>query len=441
MSVLAKEFGYFFNSSSGDRTYNASSFEEWLKPFFKTGVFAGGLQVTAQSTPDMSVNVAAGYANLNGKSARWPNVSTVTIPTASGFYNRIDTVVLRRNDTNRTISIDVVEGVASANPVPTAPVRSNDIYELVLAQIYVDVGVTSITNANITDKRMDSAVCGYVASNITEINFDQVKTQFEAWLAQYESEQLGAFETWFQAMKDQLSEDAAGNLQNQIDNKLDNVANDATHNGYVPASNGASGKVWMTGSDGVPGWKDVSDTYRDVVDNLTTEDSSSSLSAAQGKALNDKINGLVYNGLTSDDADKALSALQGKNLNDKINGLVVNNLTTTDSSKALSAAQGKALNDKISRAFIIKSYTYAYTIAAGKSLNITGKKFGTETPTGYRPAAVLAARTGSDTVQLVRVHGSAVGTSVAMIVTNNGASTKNPTAAISVLYIKELLFN
>ena len=120
---------------------------------------------------------------------------------------------------------------------------------------------------------------------------------------------------------------------------------------------------------------------------------------------------------------------------------MVNNLTTTDNSKALSAAQGKALNDKISRAFIIKNYTYAYTIAAGKSLDITGKNFGTETPTGYRPSAVLNARTGSDTVQLVRVHGSAVGTSVAMIVTNNGTSTKNPTAAISVLYIKELLFN
>lgn len=440
MSVFAKEFGYFFNSSNSDRTYSASSFEEWLKPFFKTGVFAGGLQVTAQSTPDMSVNVAAGYANLNGKSARWPSVSTVDIPTASGFYNRIDTVVLRRDDTARTISIEVVEGVASANPVPTAPVRSNDIYELVLAQIYVGVGVTSITNANIIDKRMDSAVCGYVASNIDEIDFDQIKTQFEAWLAQYESEQLGAFETWFQAMKDQLSEDAAGNLQNQIDNKLDNVPNDATHNGYVPATNGAAGKVWMTGSDGAPAWKDVSDTYRGIVDNLTTEDSTSSLSAAQGKALNDKIEGMVYNGLDSEETNKALSALQGKNLNDSINGLVVDNVTTSDATKALSAAQGKALNDMLSNMFVLKNYTCAYKLNARQSKDLTGKAFGMEVPSGYRAVAVLNARTGNDWVQMARVHGSATGTTVAMVITNDTDTARSATAAISVLYCKTSFF-
>ena len=61
MSIYAEEYGYFFDSSSNDRTYSAGSFEDWLKPFFTTGVFTGGLQVTAQSTPDMTVNVSAGF--------------------------------------------------------------------------------------------------------------------------------------------------------------------------------------------------------------------------------------------------------------------------------------------------------------------------------------------------------------------------------------------
>ena len=73
MSVYAKEYGYFFNSNNNDRTYNAESFETWLKPFFVSGVFAGCLQVKAQTTPDMTIEVLSGYANLDGKPAYWPD--------------------------------------------------------------------------------------------------------------------------------------------------------------------------------------------------------------------------------------------------------------------------------------------------------------------------------------------------------------------------------
>lgn len=58
----------------------------------------------------------------------------------------------------------------------------------------------------------------------------------------------------------------------------------------------------------------------------------------------------VANSLTLTSTTTPLSAAMGKKLNDEklAKTDVVNNLTTTDTSKALSAAQGKALNDKIS---------------------------------------------------------------------------------------------
>lgn len=58
----------------------------------------------------------------------------------------------------------------------------------------------------------------------------------------------------------------------------------------------------------------------------------------------------VENSLSSTSSTSALSAAMGKKLQDEklAKGDVVNNLTTSDTSKALSAAQGKALNDKIS---------------------------------------------------------------------------------------------
>lgn len=58
----------------------------------------------------------------------------------------------------------------------------------------------------------------------------------------------------------------------------------------------------------------------------------------------------VANSLTLTSTTTPLSAAMGKKLNDEklAKTDVVNNLTTTDTSKALSAAQGKALNDRIS---------------------------------------------------------------------------------------------
>lgn len=185
MSVYAQEYGYFFNSQNSDRKYNADSFETWLRPFFISGVFQGSLQVKAQASPDMTVQVTPGYANLQGKPAYWPDTNNLTLATASGVYNRIDTIVLRRDNTNRAISIEVVTGVASATPQPTAPTRTADIFELVLAQILVGVGVTAITAANISDTRMNSDICGYVAATVEEIDFDQIKAQFDAWLAEF----------------------------------------------------------------------------------------------------------------------------------------------------------------------------------------------------------------------------------------------------------------
>ena len=239
MSVYAKDYGYFFNSQNNDRTYNADSFETWMKPFFAPGVFQGSLQVTAQATPDLTVNVASGFAFLSGKPAYWATANTMTIDTPSGAYDRIDTIVLRRDDTNRCITLEVVKGTPSATPAATPPTRSATIYELVIAQILVGVGVTGIRAEDITDTRMDSSVCGYVAGAVDQIDFDQIATQFNGWMADYQQD----FEDWFANIQGQLDQDAAGHLQNEID------ALTTTVNGKVKKSGDImSGSLRLHGS-------------------------------------------------------------------------------------------------------------------------------------------------------------------------------------------------
>ena len=60
MAEEYNEYAYFYNSTGGDRKYNADSLSDWLSPFFCEGVFNGQMQVTAND--DMTVTVAAGNA-------------------------------------------------------------------------------------------------------------------------------------------------------------------------------------------------------------------------------------------------------------------------------------------------------------------------------------------------------------------------------------------
>lgn len=227
------EYGLFWNSRGGDRRYSADSMEEWLNPFFSTGVFDSQLQV--QSDGGMKIKVGTGYCNIKGKVRWFESDSYFTLPIASGLYDRVDTVVVERNDGDRDISIKVIAGGSDGKPTP--PVRESGIYQLVLAQIAVTQGATSISQSDITDTRMSSTLCGWVTSTIDEINFDQSVEQFTTWFNEYKEEIIHEFDdagdiaqaifnAWFEHMKGQLSTDAAGNLQIELDNQADMVAED-----------------------------------------------------------------------------------------------------------------------------------------------------------------------------------------------------------------------
>lgn len=227
---MANEYGLFWNSVSSDRLYDADSFSEWLRKFFTTGVFNGDLQVLAAS--GMDVTVQTGYANIEGKVRFFDTTTTFTLAPASGTYPRIDTIVVERNDTDREITVKYIQGTYSGNtPTPTAPVRAAGVYQIVLAQIYVAVGATEIAQGNITDTRPDNTLCGWVVGTVDRVDVEQMTAQVQ-----------DEMETWFEGMKDQLSEDAAINLQNQI-----NTINSEIAITEVPFTLLASG--WDTDDD------------------------------------------------------------------------------------------------------------------------------------------------------------------------------------------------
>lgn len=205
---MAKErsYDYFWNSDS-DRYYDADSMGDWLRPFFRNGIFNGQMQVTAND--NMSVTVAAGYGYINGKHRHFLTPTTLDLEIASGTLDRIDSVILRRNDTERRIHLVIEKGGNAKSPVAPALTREGAVYDLKLADIYIAAGTVKITQAEITDTRMNAAVCGWVAATVKEIDFTQIQAQFDAYFTAYKkniSDQYQDYIAAIQSFKDQAQE-------------------------------------------------------------------------------------------------------------------------------------------------------------------------------------------------------------------------------------------
>ena len=247
----------FFNSVSHDRTYKAEDWAEYFASFIGNGIFpvpSTGLQVVAGS--GMNVTVRAGKAWINGYFYQNTGDLTVQLATADGQLNRIDRIVVQWNLTNRTITTKVKSSGFSASPSAPAVQRDADIFELVLADVFVAAGVTAITQSRITDQRLNTSLCGVVAAVVDQIDTAAFNAQLQAWFAEYESlseeqynslasymaslklqgnVQYDAFEqhmadfetqaeadfnTWFDGLQAVLDENAVTNLTN-ITNALD----------------------------------------------------------------------------------------------------------------------------------------------------------------------------------------------------------------------------
>lgn len=205
----------FFESVSGDRTYNSGDFREWLKGIISNGTFvspANNLQVLAGT--GMSVNLQVGKAWIEGCKLDNPSILPLTISQSETTLDRIDRIILRFDNTVpvRAGDVFILTGVPGSTPVAPSLTRTETIYEIALADISVKKLTTAITQAMITDKRFDETVCGIVKGLVSEIETSDL-------FAQYQSE----FETWFLTAQNTLSDDVAGNLLVKIDDNSTDI--------------------------------------------------------------------------------------------------------------------------------------------------------------------------------------------------------------------------
>ena len=160
----------FFNSSDGDRVYDATDFAAYFGNLVSNGVFYASA-TNLQATPGngLAVSVAEGSAWINGY--RYENTDDLNLPltTANGSNPRIDRIVVRLSQVSRSIQLAVVDGTPAATPSTPALTRTSDIYELGIADVLIPAAATSIATNNITDTRLNTSLCGLVNSLVTAV--------------------------------------------------------------------------------------------------------------------------------------------------------------------------------------------------------------------------------------------------------------------------------
>ena len=115
------------------------------------------------------------------------------------------------------------------SPVRPTLVKSELLNQHPLAYISVPKGATSISQSNITNA-VGTSECPFVTGVLEGMDIDKLVAQWGAQWAEWLSSNTDAFNTWFNEMKNQLSEDAAGNLQAS---KMDKTTYDADGDGVV----------------------------------------------------------------------------------------------------------------------------------------------------------------------------------------------------------------
>jgi hypothetical protein len=221
---MALTYGFFdsvYDSDTGtyDRTYTAEQMSLYFKGLVSDGVIANvGNMMAVTPGSGMAVQVGTGRMLIDSRWLQNSSALNISISAAHATLNRKDIIVARLDYSGRTIGIIAKTGTAAASPTAPGIVRNSEYFEMELAEIYVSAGATAITAANITDKRANTSVCGYVTGLVDQIDTTNMWEQLQA-----------DFETWFEGIRGQLDGDTAGNLQNQINTITGNVSKNTSN--------------------------------------------------------------------------------------------------------------------------------------------------------------------------------------------------------------------
>lgn len=191
-SITLKSFPFdsmeILNSESGqmepDRLYEAEVFRKYFAKFLSNGVYYGdwkgykenSMKVTVGGGLNIKVAKGAGLiegADFENEAER---IFTLERPTSG---NRLDRVVVKFDKTlaTRETQLYIKQGNGTT---AKALQRDENIYEICIAEVIVKSS-SNIVQADITDRRANSSLCGIVNSLIT-IDGEELYQRFQDYI-------------------------------------------------------------------------------------------------------------------------------------------------------------------------------------------------------------------------------------------------------------------
>lgn len=140
----------------------SSEFAETFRALIGDGVcpFGSRFELTADDT--MYLTIGTGFALVAGYWLKVDEATPIRVSPSHNNYDRYDAVVVRLTKSLRKVELLVAEGIPAGVPQEYSPLRTEDIYEIVLYNVFVGMGVSSIGLSKVEDVRTNTSLCGYV---------------------------------------------------------------------------------------------------------------------------------------------------------------------------------------------------------------------------------------------------------------------------------------
>ena len=256
----------FYNGLIGDkypRRYDSSQMSEIFNGIINDGIFQHiGDKFIVTALSGNTVTVGTGKCWFNSTWTENDAPFNIDCGESNTVLNRIDAVVIEVNKSEsvRDNTIKLIQGVPSSNPVRPALSKDNNVYQYILCEIYREAGSKEITQSNITNY-VGTSEAPFITGILETVNIDELllqwQDQWDEWFWQetyyadmdvrnfiYDTEnnfnewydqmkalmedaitatnswtdaQQKTILAWFDSIKNQLSKDAATNLQLHMD--------------------------------------------------------------------------------------------------------------------------------------------------------------------------------------------------------------------------------
>ena len=249
---MAVTYG-FYNALNHDRLYDAIQMSSIFDGIIRDGIFStiGDTMIVTAPEDGMYVNVGSGRAWFNHTWTLNDTAYPIEAEQAEVVLDRIDAVILEVNSSAevRANSIKFLKGTPSSNPVKPTLTHNAEVNQYALAYVRIRAGQTTIFQSDI-ENAVGTDETPFITGVLQQVSIETLLKQWEAefntyftnfqntsttefnnwlatkvseytaWFAQMQTDMdsnFNEFDAWFQRMKDQLSQDAAGHLQAQID--------------------------------------------------------------------------------------------------------------------------------------------------------------------------------------------------------------------------------